>query len=337
MPAGKPSSIDRQGRRAVIVRPALLLACCIALAAGCSSEKDGGGWKIKDMFAADNDKAGGDEWTILCLEARDPHHVRNCDGLVDALKKVAQLDPSKAGVVHGDDTSRVYYGSYFRKLDKESRRESFGPEMKRDLQLIRSLSGGGSQPFLSARVVIKPTPDPGRAEWQVLKCPGKYTLQIGVFYNTATFAKRKDAAVAWVEQLRKDGVEAYYHHGEIRSSVAVGSFEETDVIRERVGPKFSSDGTRVRYGRRIEAYRQQEQYKYNLENGHKIKRIRKTMEGLKETYQESFLIPVPRPASAYSQDIRAEHRRGSRAGRPDAKAPQGRGDEGSEDREMRPR
>lgn len=295
-------------RTAMITGLTTSLLCCLAVAAGCTTQSGGGGGWFQDAFRLDKDKHVGEEWTILCLEARDQNRVKNSDALVSALKQVRQLDASKAYVVHGDHVSAVYYGSYYRRPDRAGERETFGPEVKRDLQFIRSLSAGASQPFLGARLVAKPTPDPGRPEWHITKCPGKYTLQIGVFYNTATFDERKLAAVQWVEQLRKEGVEAYYHHGETRSSVTVGSFGEQDIQREQIGPRFATGNTVIHYGPKVEGYRQQERFRYNLENGHKIKRILQTMDGPQEVYQESFLMPVPSSTSTYGREIEAVHR-----------------------------
>ncbi len=281
------------------------LACSLAVLIGCSdgARKGGAGWDIGAIFAGHTDQHEGEAWTILCLEATGENRVRTCDGLVAALRRVPQLDPSKADVEHAGGVSRIHYGTYHRSLDAQRKRESFGPEFLRDMQFIRSLATGDRFPFAAARVVPKPTPNPGRPEWEITHCPGVYTLQIGVFYNTATFGKRKESATRWVEELRKDGVEAYYLHGQVRSSVTVGHFGEKDVIHEQVGPRNNTANTRVRYSEKIQALRSQERFKYNLENGHKVKRTMLTTDGAREAYRESFVIPVPKqePAEAKVQ------------------------------------
>ncbi|MBN1345984.1 MAG: hypothetical protein JXQ73_25055 [Phycisphaerae bacterium] len=297
MPAAHENARDRVKRS---ITGAWFGVFCASLAAliGCnqSGTGTGGGWTMPAMFAQHKQEAdgSGEQWTILCVEAHGSSHQKNCEALADGLRRVDQLSSDKVRVFHEPTVSRVYYGAYQRTLDDPGRGEHFGPEILRDLQLIRSLANGESYPFASARVIPKPTPDPGLPEWEVSKCPGKLTLQIGVFYNTATFSRRKEAAAEWAKQLRDEGIEAYYHHGEARSSVTVGHFGDQDVIREQVGPKFASANTVVRYGDKVEAMRTQERFQYNLENGHKVKRIRNTPEGPREVYQKSFLIHVPK-------------------------------------------
>lgn len=254
------------------------------------------------MFSGGKDEPAGETWTLLCVEAHDQNRVANADALADALRRVKQLDASQVSIVHGPGVSRITYGTYTRQVDPASGRETFGQDFQRDLRTVRSLATGQTFPFASARPVPKPTPDAGRPEWEISNCPGVYTLQVGVFYNAATFGTRKATAAEWAEILRGEGVEAYYHHGEVRSSVTVGHFGEQDVIREQVGPKFTTQGTRVRYSDRVEAYRKQPRFKYNLENGREVKRIRRTPEGVREVYQESFLISVPKKRSEAMSD-----------------------------------
>ncbi len=271
----------------------------LVVAVGCMQDgSTAGKWDMPAMFAShDASEAGqdhGEAWTILCVEAVDRQRKTNCDNLARGLRQVQQLDGKQVRVEHGDRASQLYYGTYYRKVDPATGREGFAGEVRHDLEVIRNLASGNAYPFSGARVVPKPTPDPGRPEWHLSRCPTDYTLQIGVFYNTPTFGSRKQAAVDWVEKLRAEGIEAYYHHGEVRSSVCVGHFTADDVIRKQVGPKNRTINTWVRYSDRVEALRKQERFAYNLENGHKIKKIRRTPTGLREVYLESFLLHVPK-------------------------------------------
>jgi hypothetical protein len=291
-------------RRSQIVlllsRTASILGFAVVLLGGCTQPNAGEkrSWDVGAIFASTKDKPQGEEWTILCLEARDQDRVRNVDALLSAIRQVNGLDARKARAMHEERVSRIYYGSYYRKLDPGQQREGFGPEVQQDLLLIRSLAAGTTYPFAGARLVPTPTPDVGRPEWQLRRCPGAYTLHVGVFYDTPTFSQRKEAAVQWVEQLRADGIEAYYYHGEVRSGVTVGHFGEEDVIREQTGPNRATFNTRTRYSARVDAFRKQELFRYNLENGCKVKRVVNTAEGPKEVYQESFLLPVPKGGQA---------------------------------------
>jgi len=268
----------------------------LILLVGCNQPAQDGGssWDLGAIFASADQKSEGEKWTILCLEMWDKDHVRNVDVLAAAMRRVDGLNVAKIQTSHDAAVSRIYYGTYVRKLDASRQREGFGPEALRDLQFIRSLAAGQNLPFAAARLVPVPTPDVGNPEWHIRRCPGAYTLQIGVFYNTPTFSQRKEAAAQWTEQLRAEGIEAYYHHGEVRSSVTVGHFGPEDILHEPSGPDRSTSGARTRYSERVEALRRQESFRYNLENGYKMKRVLRTADGPREVYQESFLIPVPR-------------------------------------------
>lgn len=299
-------SVRPLSKAAFIFTKSCVVACLslwlIPVTVGCMQDGSGGGWTTPAMFASHDAsepaEEQGEAWTILCVEAMDHRRVANCDNLARALRQFKQLDGKQVRLEHGDRASQILYGTYYRRVDPTTGREGFGEEVLRDLEIIRNLASGNAYPFSGARVVPKPTPDPGRSEWHLSRCPTDYTLQIGVFYNTPTFGSRKRAAVDWVEKLRDEGIEAYYHHGEVRSSVCVGHFTAKDVIRKQVGPKNVTLNTVIRYSDRVEALRKQERFAYNLENGHKVKKIRQTPQGFREVYLESFLLHVPKRSSS---------------------------------------
>jgi hypothetical protein len=263
---------------------------------GCMREGSSGEkrWDPGSVFSGGGAKPSGEEWTILCIESREANRARTVELLLGALRQVNGIDARKARASNDEGVSRIWYGSYYRKVDAQTQRESFGPQAQQDLQLIRSLATGSAYPFAAARFVPVPTPDPGKPEWDVRRCPGAYTLHIGVFYDTPTFTQHKQAAVEWVEQLRAEGHEAWYFHGVGRSSVMVGSFSPQDVTRDSKPPGQVGVQTPAHYSERVQLLRKQEQFKYNLENGHKVKRRIATLDGPREVYQESFMIPVPK-------------------------------------------
>src|SRR5207249_4124674 len=86
--------------------------------------------------------------------------------------------------------------------------------------------------FRGAGFIMLDTPDPtSRPEWDLADVdrdkdkhdPTRafWSLQIMAFRGSP---KRKEAAAQAVEVLRKQGVEAYYYHGETISSVCVGAW-----------------------------------------------------------------------------------------------------------------
>ena len=119
-------------------------------------------------------------------------------------------------------------------------------------------------------------------------------MQVGVTYNTERLHNYKQAAVEWVKALRADGNEAYYYHNpnKARSSICVGTFGDDALVD-------SGDG-RTRYSDAVRALRDQGDFKYNLENGHKIyKRARNSDTGEIERLPNwSFLVKTPGPAKA---------------------------------------
>ena len=121
------------------------------------------------------------------------------------------------------------------------------------------------------------------AQWDVVNAKGKYTLQIGIFYNTPTFHARKEAAEEYVKLLRQDGFPAYFRHEEARSFVFVGDFDESDMIKTPAGYQI---------GPRVERLikQREEEFRHTLENGY---RIRRKMPDGQMIVPPSILVPVP--------------------------------------------
>jgi hypothetical protein len=81
-------------------------------------------------------------------------------------------------------------------------------------------------------------PDPSAPpEWNLANAPADmfWSLQIAAYKD---FAGRKQAAVDKVNELRKQGVPAYYYHGETISSVCVGLWPITAVKNQAEGSRY---------------------------------------------------------------------------------------------------
>ena len=196
--------------------------------------------------------ATGQKWSIQCVELVGSEHRVLCDQLAASLRNTPGMRASQVHPVHQDakNRSRLCYGKYTRRTDPQTGKLHIPAKMAQELAIIKNLTdASGQRIFLGARMVPYPTPDVGDPRWDIGRAPGKHTLQVAVFYETDDFHERKQAAAAYVAQLRQQGFEAYYHHGETASEVTVGSFGED--LREA-----APEVTRLR-----------EHFKYHLENG----------------------------------------------------------------------
>jgi hypothetical protein len=246
-------------------------------------------------------KAGDTElWTIECNDYEGANSREMADSMATALKSVEGIKGDAVRVEHGEGHSRVLYGSYplkyvRAKVSSEEHVEGdvvidLSEELKRDLRLVRSLALGEEYPFFSARPIPQPLKAVGPPAWDLRNAKGVYTLNVGVTYDTQQFHSHEEAAVEWVRTLREQGYEAYYCHAPdgTRTSICVGTFGE-DALTP--GP----DG-KTQYSEAVQALRNQGDFLYNLENGHKVYRTgTDTDTGEKKRMPNwSFLVKIPR-------------------------------------------
>ncbi|GMV98259.1 MAG: hypothetical protein AMXMBFR83_26110 [Phycisphaerae bacterium] len=233
--------------------------------------------------------ASQERWTIRCARLQSPNHADMANVLAGMLRKVPQLKPREVRIVSTTGESVIYYGEY-RKITARDGTPAFPPEYQRDIELIRSLSYQNQTPFFFAGPELLASPEPvagAGAEGDLSTARGAYSLQIAVFYNTGEFTQRKEAAEAYVKDLRRRGYPAYYYHEDPRSFVMVGDFEAADLER---GP----DG-QYRYGPRVQQFiaRNPEEFRYVTENGMKVKRRLTGPDGKEQVIiPESLLVPV---------------------------------------------
>ena len=203
------------------------IPCSIGLLAsllvgGCQGGGTGGGAGMTNIFQTGG---RGETWTIQCKRIPDdvPNRKESIEQLASALGRAAGIDPSKIQVAHDEDASTIYYGTY--RAGRRDGQPTLDQSARDQVAAIRSLAVGDVHLFLAARLVPTPTPDVGPAEWNVKRCGGSYSLEVGEFYNENRFTERKEAAVVFCRELREKGYEAYYWHGPQRSNVYVGALE----------------------------------------------------------------------------------------------------------------
>jgi hypothetical protein len=175
----------------------------------------------------------GAEWTIYCYAVKGPGHVQ---GSLDAKAGLVRLTGQPDWyVIHGRDESKVYFG-YFKSVRASGRGDDpvEVARAERAMKLVTEVKDvNGDTPFKSkAAFVSLVAPDPAAAtDWNLSNVDRSlnpqdpkrayWSLQVAAFRADP---KRKEAAVQMVKDLRAQGVEAYYYHGEAVSSVCVGKW-----------------------------------------------------------------------------------------------------------------
>jgi hypothetical protein len=159
------------------------------------------------------------QFTIVCKVIPGPGHVERAKELKDDLIKGTPL--KSWYVTHDEEKSTLFYG-YYTKVDD--------PNLKSDRAKIASMQDQiGNRPFAEALPVAVNQPDPtAPPEFDLANAKGHWSLEIASYQGPG----RKEAAVGAVEEARKEGVEAYYHHGPNVSSVCIGAWPEEAVKRQ---------------------------------------------------------------------------------------------------------
>ncbi len=220
----------------------------------------------------------GAPWTIQCLEMRGPQRREHIQQIAETLKRTPGIKPNEVFIMDGPaETTRLYYGTYYRRTDPKTRKRSIPKGLRRDLEVIKQLgTGPGKYYFLKATKVRMPTPDVGNPAWALSKAGGVYTLQVAAFEPTGGFWQYKQAAAEFCALLREQGHEAYYHHTDAVSMVTVGVFGPEAVRTASYGRRFYSREV-------IGLQRSDELLKYNRVNGG-IFRVKN---------DEGVMVPMP--------------------------------------------
>lgn len=250
-------------------------------ACGCASNSAGG---LASGFAPK-----GSPWTIQCAEVQGADRALQIERIAAALRRTPGIRPNDVFVrVEGDAFARLYYGTYYRRTDPETRKRSMPAQMREDLELVRQLGDEtGRRYFLHARPVRMPMPDVGDPAWALERVRARYSLQVAIFEPTDDFQEFKRAAAEYCAWLRKQGYEAYYHHANASSMVTVGAFGPEAVITGKDG--------RTYYSSAVLALQRDTNLRYNLLNGSPY-RVRNDAGVMVRA--PSFLVEVPQLGAA---------------------------------------
>jgi len=178
--------------------------------------------------------SSGVYWTIRCMELQGAGCAADADRVAETLRNTRGIKPRQVFVQHEPRRSVVYYGKYLRTPEGNTGKFDIPKDMQADAALIKTLTTNeGGRFFFDSRPVPVPTPDPGPPEWALRNCPGTYSLRIAIFFDEPGFYQRKDAAVAYCQELRQKGYDAWYRHSEFVSEVFVGTFGPEARVRGR--------------------------------------------------------------------------------------------------------
>lgn len=235
-----------------------------------------------DLGGASPPPPSEDVWTIRCIELRGPTRDAAARTYVDALRHVKGLSPQSVYALNQGGATTVYYGRFERRYDARKKAESYDPDPMPVIKLIRSLSylvpdaSGGQRPlwpFLEATLDNLPSADAAgsaRSDWNLSNVEGYYSLQVAVFYASEQMRQHRFAAEEYCRLLREQGREAYFHHGDAKSIVTVGTFPESAV--QTVKQKDSLTGL-TQFVTKIvdpDMLALQREFPYNLHDGHKF-------------------------------------------------------------------
>jgi hypothetical protein len=186
-----------------------------------------------------------------------------------------------------DGFARLYYGTYYRQLERKSGKHTTPPALTEDLALVKQLGDpSGQRYFFTAIPVRMPQPDVGDPAWNLANVNAKYSLQVGAFEPTDDFWEYKQAAVEYVKLLRDKGYEAYYHHTPQASVVTVGAFGPEALVVDSQGI--------TNYSPEVQRLQKEELLKHNLLNG----RIYYVIEGGQKIPVPSSVVKVPEKQNA---------------------------------------
>jgi len=184
----------------------------------------------------------GTPWTIRCKESQGPERMRLLEQTAESLRHTPGIRTKEVTVRdEPDGFARLYYGTYWRRVDAKTRKHDTPPQLRNDLELIKQLGDDrGQRYFVQAMIVRVPTEDVGNAAWELSRQTGVYSLQVAVFETTDDFWEFKQAAADYCAWLRQKGYEAYYHHSTASSVVTIGLFGRDAVIDKPKGlPAYS--------------------------------------------------------------------------------------------------
>jgi hypothetical protein len=161
------------------------------------------------------------QFTIFCRNFTGETHEQDAQAAQQILLNSTNL--KKWYIVHAGDHSTLYYGFYRANTPHDPKDPAEGQRAVDDQNSIRAITDHqGLRIFSEALVVNIDSPDPmANPAWDLTRSKGMWSIEIASFANTPD---RKERALQAVRDARAQGIEAYYYHDKVASSVCVGSW-----------------------------------------------------------------------------------------------------------------
>ena len=231
----------------------------------------------------------GAQYTIFCARIDGDAHIERCTKLKNDL--IAKTHMNGWYVIHEERQSLLYYGFYRSFNDPKDPQES--ARAQADRHRVASLTDEmQNRPFQNSLFVDVESPDPvAPKEWNLTNAKGYWTLQIAAYKDSP---QRKEAAVEAVREARKQGLEAYFFHGETVSSVCIGAWPEEAIRYERPGRqgKFETEQMVVGQPVIVDANKPNAQGPVNQLLPDSAKRNLRVMEGKVEIVDPTLLATM---------------------------------------------
>ncbi|MBT3279446.1 MAG: hypothetical protein HN909_07370 [Phycisphaerales bacterium] len=196
----------------------VLLCAASALCLGCPSQM---GTSVPATPEAEGD------WSIQLAEYRNAAtHIAAAENYLKAAKGVTKWDDLY--VLHEDNVSRVYCGSFTSRLALEPR-----------LKQVRTWKNKSGVDVFRRAIPVNMGTLTGDAndKYDIRNAPheARYTMVVAMFQSSVAenYDRHKQCQYT-VNEFRKQGVEAWFYHGQNYSAVMVGAFPESAVIKIHV-------------------------------------------------------------------------------------------------------
>ena len=166
------------------------------------------------------------QFTLYCQAIGGPAHIEQANAAKEQLIKMTGMKDWY--IVHQDVQSIIYYGFYRSISDPKDKDSARAQADRKKIDGLKD--GAGNKVFDRPLFVQVDSPDPvAPPEWNLMNSSGYWSLQIAAYKDSP---KRKEAAVEAVREARKNGVDAYYYHGETTSSVCIGAWPR-EAVKEQ--------------------------------------------------------------------------------------------------------
>lgn len=268
---------------------AALLAVAVLCVTGCWEERvirdDWASLRaMSEQYRDPKDRAGGKSgpsdlgYGIILAKFEGDNREDQARLLMQRLRREANL--SDVRMLDQGSEVLVYRGPYDDPSTDTTRQH---------VESTRAIVLDGRRPFATAGMspLWAVTTGAPTSPLDLRHFPGSYTLQVA-YFDDAIGPEFRKAAESAAAAMRKEGAEAYFYHGPLRSLVTVGIFGENDVIREVVKDESGVNHFSFSYSPRVREMR--DRYPWNKPNGQEKST---NPDGTPGPRQRSSLVRVP--------------------------------------------